>query len=168
MVRHASLCRSTVSPVLVAPGTLRTFDTSTPLAARRSSAIWPSGSSPIREMKPTRAPSAARLCATIAEELPSVSIMRSASNSRSGGSSSGKPYRIRSRFSSPAMVTSKRGMVKLSERSVVVQNDNSAQVPRIIGVEALLQSGVETSELAGENIWRQPRQLRQVKAKLNQ
>ena len=58
--------------------------------------------------------------------------------------------------------------LRFIERSVFVQNDNSAQVARIIGIEALLQSRVETSELAGENIWRQPRQLRQVKAKLNQ
>src|SRR5205807_1911284 len=104
---------------------LKQFDNPTPPAASRSRAIWPSGSSPMREMKPTRLPSAERLCATMADELPRVSIMRSASSSRSGGSSLGRPCKIRSRFNSPAIVTSKRGTLGFLGQVFFGEHDHS-------------------------------------------
>src|SRR2546425_13254222 len=58
--------------------------------------------------------------------------------------------------------------LRFIERSVFVQNDNSAQVAWIIRIKALLQSCVKARELTGENILRQPRQFQQVKANVNQ
>ena len=45
----------------------------------------------MQELKPTLHPSAARLWATMAEELPSVTIISDTSSSRSGSSCSGNP-----------------------------------------------------------------------------
>src|ERR1700722_15753963 len=60
------------------------------------------------DAKPTFTPSAAKLCARIAAELPKVTRHEDASSSRSTGMVSGMPSRTRSRLISPAMVTSNR------------------------------------------------------------
>src|SRR6266576_1532610 len=168
MLRNFSRCRITVSPVFVAPSRQRTFDTSTFPAANRPTAICPRESSPMREMKPTLHPSAAKLCAAMDDELPSVSIMRSARSSRSGGSSGGKPYRMRSRFSSPAMVTSNCGMFRSFGGVLVSEHNYAAQIAWLIGVQTLFESGVETHQLPGDEIEWQSRLLRTTGAKFDQ
>jgi len=56
--------------------------------------------------KPTRCPVPARLCAIIAEDPPKVQAScRRPASSRSRGSSSGTPYKIKSRLISPAIVS---------------------------------------------------------------
>src|SRR5581483_3948022 len=119
MLRQAPCCRITVSPVLIPLVTFCTRETSTPASRKRLSAISPIASLPILEQNPTRVPSAARLCATMADDAPSVSAMPWASSSRSGINWAGSPYKIRSRFSSPAMLMSKSAM----SRNFVVLHD---------------------------------------------
>src|SRR5215475_6589684 len=103
----------------------------------------------MRETKPVLQPKEARLCATMAEELPSVNAMALASNSRSWGSSRGSPYRTRSRLSSPAMMMSKRGMLK---SAFVVKHYHPAQMARRVGIEPLLQAGIKSQELRNKNV----------------
>ena len=115
---------------------------STPFSASRSSAMLPSGSLPMRDTKPTEAPNAARLCATIAEELPSVIPKPLASSSRSVGITSGRPYRIKSILSSPAMLTSKRFSSCFMCLQCTVQIDSdSADYPVNHAVRAWITSG---------------------------
>src|SRR5258708_31767649 len=100
--------------------------------------------------------------------MESVSIRLAASSWRSEGRSSGKPYKIRSRFSSPAMVTSKRGMFRLLDGFVFAQNNHAAQVAGIVGIKSLFQASVKPHELTRENVASEARLLRQVEAKLDQ
>ncbi len=65
--------------------------TSTPAAASAARAARPSISSPMRPAKPTRLPRQARLWATMAEELPSVSAKSEAKYSRSSARRRGRP-----------------------------------------------------------------------------
>jgi len=78
-------------PVEAPPARRRTVETSTPASESRAAAASPKLSAPMQELKPTRQPRTAMLCATMAEELPRVSIILEASSSRSGGSASGRP-----------------------------------------------------------------------------
>src|SRR6266481_1364474 len=166
MFLNRSRWRITVRPVFVSPSTRRTFATSTPPAAKRSTAISPSESSPMRETNPTRQPSAARLCATIADELPRVNIIRCARSSRSSGKSAGSPYRIKSRFSSPAIVTSNRDMFRFFRRILVFEYDDTAQVPWLVRVQSLLDARVQAHQLPGEHVNGGSRHFRPVDSQL--
>src|SRR2546430_7657960 len=89
----------TVTPVFLL-GRPFTPATSTPLSDKRSTQNLPSGSPPMQEVKPTRLPRREILWAKIAEELPRVSAKSLARCSLSGSSTAGRPYRIKSQFSS--------------------------------------------------------------------
>src|SRR5437016_13020532 len=97
----------TVTPVFLL-GRLFTPAMSTPLSDKRSNEDWPSGSPPMQEVKPTRLPRREILWAKIAEELPRVSAKSLARCSLSGSRTGGRPYRIKSQFSSPRTLMSKR------------------------------------------------------------
>ena len=79
--------------VMMHPAAVRHGDgpKSTPAFANQSKAILPRESAPILDTMPTRVPSTARLCAKIADELPSVSRNPLIRASSSGFSCSGTP-----------------------------------------------------------------------------
>src|SRR5690242_168709 len=72
---------------------------------------------------------------------------------------------MRSRFSSPATVTSKRGMLRLL---VGLQHDYTRQVAGLVRIEALLERGGEPQQLAGNDIRCQACVLRNIEAQLHQ
>src|SRR6266478_1839125 len=65
-------------------------------------------------------------------------------------------------------VSSSWGGLRRFGRFLGVEKHAAAQVARIVEIEALLQSRVEARELAGEDVRRQARQLRQLKVELEQ
>src|SRR5260370_1767278 len=71
----------------------------------------------------------------------------------------------RSRFSSPAMVTSNRGM--FGPLFVFFENNHAAQIRRSVRIKSLLQSSVETHQLTREHIRRQARIFRQIRFQLD-
>src|SRR6267378_4976758 len=107
MWRFSPRGRITVTPVFLL-GRHFTPETSTPLSDKRSTQNFPRGSPPMQEVKPTRLPRRAILWAKIAEELPRVIAKSLARSSLSGSSTGGRPYRIKSQFSSPRTLMSKR------------------------------------------------------------
>src|SRR6267378_3754911 len=107
MWRFSPRGRITVTPVFLL-GRHFTPETSTPLSDKRSTQNFPRGSPPMQEVKPTRLPRRAILWAKIAEELPRVIAKSLARSSLSGSSTGGRPYRIKSQFSSPRTFMSKR------------------------------------------------------------
>src|SRR4029077_13588189 len=113
--------RTTVSPVEVLPVPHFMRLMSTPTRTRRSAAIFPRGSPPIFDIKPTRVPRTHKLCAKIADELPSVNAKPLAKCSRSSTSSLGNPYRMRSRLSSPTTQTS---IIRVSLSHVLMRSRN--------------------------------------------
>src|SRR6185437_14686714 len=147
MWRGPPWVRSTVNPVWDSSEWVMR-SRSTCIARKRSTAISPSWSRPTRVMNPTFDPRAAKLCAVMAEELPRVTSRPLARSSCSRGSSTGSPYRIRSRLISPAMVMSKLGNQVLGD---VVENHDLAQVAGGIGIKSFLQPGVKSEKLAPGN-----------------
>src|SRR5690348_9160643 len=146
---------STVSPVFdSAEWVIRA--TSTPTARNRSRAIAPSWSGPRRVMKPILDPRAPRLWAVMAEELPRVTSSPLARSSCSTGNSAGRPYRIRSRLISPAMVMSNLGKQVLRK---FVEDNNLAQIGRRVRVESFFQAGIKAQKLAPRNAGRKARAL---------
>src|SRR6266852_2737351 len=55
------------------------------------------------------------------------------------------------------------GGFRLLGRFFRIENHDPAQIARMVGIEALLQSGIEAGELAGEDVRRQARQFWQLK-----
>src|ERR1700741_4030667 len=69
---------------------------------------------------------------------------------------------MRSRFNSPASVTSNRGMFGGFRGRLVFEHNHAAQMSWPVRVETFFYSGVQTQELLRRKIQRKPRQLRPV------
>src|ERR1017187_7016190 len=93
----------------------------------------------------------------MADELPSVMLKLFARCSRSSTSSCGRPYRIKSRFSSPITLTSNVATLRfpVPAKAGLIQHHNAIQILRRVWIQSLTRSRKKTHQLSRHDMGRQ-------------